>query len=112
MALKFLYPFWGSEHRNPQEFIGFVKSNGFHGIEINIPKNAIFETSFYETLQQAREENQELNNLYDQPEYKTVQEQLHKRLKELRIQYQDNSDNLNQEWIAKDIERLRSLGWY
>ncbi|WP_353777268.1 sulfatase/phosphatase domain-containing protein [Winogradskyella sp. 3972H.M.0a.05] len=55
---------------------------------------------------------QELNNVYDSPEYKTVQEQLHKKLQELRVQYKDDSDSLNLQWIQSDIERLKSLGWY
>jgi arylsulfatase A-like enzyme len=54
---------------------------------------------------------QEMNNVYDQPEYKEIQAQLHKRLEELRIQYQDN-DSLNQQFIQSDIERLKKLGWY
>jgi len=54
---------------------------------------------------------QELNNVYGQPEYKEIQAQLHKRLEELRVQYQDN-DSLNQQFIESDIQRLKSLGWY
>lgn len=55
---------------------------------------------------------QELKNVYNDPAYKEVQAKLHKRLMELRVQYQDNSDSLNQQWIQKDIQRLKSLGWY
>ena len=54
----------------------------------------------------------ELNNVYDNPDYAEVQTQMHDKLEEIRIQYQDASDSLNQEWIDKDIERLKSLGWY
>lgn len=54
---------------------------------------------------------QEMNNLYGQSEYKEIQEQLHKRLEELRVQYQDN-DSLNQQYIKSDIERLKRLGWH
>ncbi|RNC88325.1 MAG: DUF4976 domain-containing protein [Winogradskyella sp.] len=54
----------------------------------------------------------EMNNVYGNHDYKAVQEKLHKRLEELRIQYQDNSDSLNQDWINKDIKRLQDLGWY
>ncbi|WP_111683631.1 sulfatase family protein [Winogradskyella tangerina] len=59
-----------------------------------------------------KEDPQELNNIYDDPKYKTIQADMHKRLNELRLQYKDASDSLNQEWIDKDIERLKSLGWY
>ncbi|WP_115460958.1 sulfatase family protein [Winogradskyella aurantiaca] len=54
---------------------------------------------------------QELNNVYDTPEYAEVQTQMHDKLEEIRIQYKDASDSLNQDWIDKDIERLKSLGW-
>ncbi|MEZ4797833.1 MAG: sulfatase [Flavobacteriaceae bacterium] len=55
---------------------------------------------------------EELNNVYNNPEYKVVQQEMHKRLDELRVQYKDNSDSLNQQWIESDIKRLKSLGWY
>ena len=54
----------------------------------------------------------EMNNVYDNLDYAEVQKQMHKRLEELRIQYKDNSDSLNQHWIESDIARLKSLGWY
>lgn len=54
MDLKFLYPFWGSEHLNANEFIDLVKTKGFDGIEINIPKDSVFETGFYEALNEVR----------------------------------------------------------
>lgn len=55
---------------------------------------------------------EELNNVYDNLDYKVVQQEMHNRLDELRIQYKDNSDSLNQQWIESDINRLKSLGWY
>ena len=55
---------------------------------------------------------QEMNNIYDNPDYAEVRKQMHKRLEELRILYKDNSDSLNQQWIERDIERLKTLGWY
>jgi arylsulfatase A-like enzyme len=63
-------------------------------------------------LYDLQEDPQELNNIYDHPEYAEVQEQMHAKLKELRVQYQDASDSLNQVSIDKDIERLQSLGWH
>ena len=54
---------------------------------------------------------QELNNIYDNPEYKEVQDQMHLKLTELRERYRDASDSLNQDWIEKDIKRLKDLGW-
>ena len=55
---------------------------------------------------------QEMNNIYDNPDYAEVRKQMHKRLEELRILYKDNSDSLNQQWIERDIKRLKTLGWY
>lgn len=54
---------------------------------------------------------QELTNLYGHPDYKELQAIMHQKLDELRIQYQDHSDSLNQHWIEMDEKRLRSLGW-
>ena len=55
---------------------------------------------------------QELNNIYNHPDYKKVQESMHLRLREMRSLYEDDSDSLNQQWIDKDITRLKGLGWY
>lgn len=63
-------------------------------------------------LYDLKQDPNELNNLYGNEEYRTIQENLHQQLTQLRIQYQDNSDSLNQQFIKKDIERLKSLGLY
>jgi arylsulfatase A-like enzyme len=55
---------------------------------------------------------QEMNNVHEISDYAEVRKHMHKRLEELRIQYKDNSDSLNQQWIESDIKRLISLGWY
>ncbi len=54
---------------------------------------------------------QELHNVYGTPDYAEVQEQLHTRVEELRVQYQDASDSLNQAYVERDIQRLKELGW-
>jgi arylsulfatase A-like enzyme len=46
------------------------------------------------------EDPSEMNNLYDNPDYKEVQKRLHQRLFELRDQYGD-SDSLNQMHIER-----------
>ena len=51
-------------------------------------------------LYDLEEDPSEMNNLYDNPEYKSVQERLHLRLSELRIQYGD-SDSLDQMHIDR-----------
>ena len=53
---------------------------------------------------------QELRNVYDHPDYTVVQQNMHKRLEELRVQYDDASDSLNLQWIESDIKRLQDLG--
>ncbi|MDX1315649.1 MAG: sulfatase, partial [Eudoraea sp.] len=50
----------------------------------------------------------EMNNLYADPGYTEVQNMLHERLEELRVQYKD-SDSLNAYWIAHDLKRLEGL---
>ena len=56
------------------------------------------------------EDPQELYNVYNNPKYETIQQRLHKRLEELRTQYQDN-DSLNQRFIQNDLARMRKLGY-
>jgi len=57
MVIKYLCPYWGSEALQPEAFLQYVKENGYDGIEINVPKDAIFETAFYNALHKARTEN-------------------------------------------------------
>ena len=59
MNLKFLYPYWGSESLNVEEFFETINSEGFDGVEINIPSDALFETKFYNQLQDVRQKNPE-----------------------------------------------------
>jgi len=46
----------------------------------------------------------EMNSIYNDPDYKKVQETLHIRLEELRVQYGD-SDELNQQFIDQSISK-------
>ncbi len=48
----------------------------------------------------------EQNNLYGNPDYAEVQEMLHKRLEELRVEYGD-SDQRNNQYISEQQERMR-----
>ena len=55
----------------------------------------------------------EMNNLYNHPDYITIQNQMHEKLNELRIQYED-SDKLNKEHLerylkAKGIEDYKKV---
>ena len=70
-----------------------------------------YDTEAWE-LYDLEKDPQELNNLYGNVDYKGVQDEMHERLEELRVQYNDASDSLNQQWIKSDIERLKVLGWY
>jgi len=49
----------------------------------------------------------EMNNLYDNPDYKSVQDQLHLRLSELRMQYGD-SDSLDKMHIERYLAARKS----
>jgi len=53
----------------------------------------------------------ELNNVYELSEYAEIREELHQRLVNLRIKYQD-SEELDIQFIESDIQRLKDLGWY
>lgn len=57
MDIRFLYPYWGNEELDAKTFISFVKSKGFDGIEINIPNGSVFETEFYDDLNNERAHN-------------------------------------------------------
>ncbi len=48
----------------------------------------------------------EMNNVYDQPEYASVQEELHQQLEGLREKYED-SDDLNQKFIEEYGEKVK-----
>ena len=49
----------------------------------------------------------ELNNVYENDEYKSIREDLHLRLESLRVKYQD-SDELNDFYINKYLEKNKS----
>lgn len=53
MKLKFLCPFWGSEHLSAGSFVRQALDAGFDGIEINIPDDTIFERELLEALQKS-----------------------------------------------------------
>jgi sugar phosphate isomerase/epimerase len=57
MKINYLYPFWGSEDVSASEFIASVIEKDFDGIEINIPKDAAFETEFRNVLETTRNAN-------------------------------------------------------
>ena len=54
MTTKFLYPYWGSESEPISTFIAKAIANGFDGIEINIPKNPVFEKELLRVLEATR----------------------------------------------------------
>lgn len=49
----------------------------------------------------------ELNNIYGDPDYASIQKQLHKELEELRLKYGDN-DALNQQFIEEYYEKVKA----
>jgi len=48
----------------------------------------------------------EVNNVYNDPAYSSVKEELHKELEELRVKYQDN-DSLNEHFIEEYNEKVK-----
>lgn len=57
MKIQFTYPHWGSESLSVADFFHIVKANGFQGIEINLPENKDWLSSFSAELEKARLEN-------------------------------------------------------
>jgi arylsulfatase A-like enzyme len=52
----------------------------------------------------------EMNNVYEDAAYSEIREELHQRLTKLRAYYQD-SEELDQEFLEKDLARLKAMGW-
>lgn len=52
----------------------------------------------------------EMNNVYESADYAEIRDELHQRLVNLRVKYQD-SEELDQQFIESDIQRLKDLGW-
>ncbi len=92
MQIKYLCPFWGSEALQPKAFLEYIKENGYDGIEMNIPKDAIFETQFYDVLNEARKDN---------PEFICGLQQVFGVKKETPREY-----------LSKVLERLESMVHY
>lgn len=61
-------------------------------------------------LYDLQKDPKEMNNVYGQKDYESVQKQMHTKLEALRVQYRDN-DSLNRDFIKKDMARLRQLGY-
>jgi len=54
-------------------------------------------------LYDLQEDPQEMNNVYDDPVYADIRTQLHQRLTELRVQYQDSRE-LDQQFMEQDLK--------
>jgi hypothetical protein len=98
MEIKYLCPFWGSEDYQPKTFIDYVKNEEYDGIEINIPKDELFETNFYNVLNEIRRERPEFICGVQQVfgiKKETPQEYLHKVLKRLSDMVRYQPDFIN-----------------
>lgn len=98
MKINYLYPFWGSEHLSPAEFISFVTSKGFDGIEMNIPAEDNFEAAFELALNKARRVNAQFTCVLQQVfgvEKESPQAYLEKVINRLEsfVRYQPNFIN-------------------
>lgn len=54
MNIKYLCTFWGCEHLSAKDFLDLVVSNGYDGVEINLPEDQIFIEEFVTELNQIR----------------------------------------------------------
>ncbi|MEM6724509.1 MAG: hypothetical protein AAF598_10755 [Bacteroidota bacterium] len=50
MELRYLYPHWGSEGLHIQDWLSIVQTNGFHGVEINLPETPETIEAFQEAI--------------------------------------------------------------
>ena len=53
---RYLFPQWGAEQLSPSEFLDVAISNGFDGVEINLPKDETYRSAFLKMLQGIRKE--------------------------------------------------------
>lgn len=98
MKIKYLCPYWGSEDHQPNTFIEYVKNEEYDGIEINIPKDEVFETNFYIVLNEIRREHPEFICGVQQVfgiKKETPQEYLDKVLKRLSEMVRFQPDFIN-----------------
>ena len=98
MEIKYLFPYWGNENLQAHSFFDFIKSHGFDGVEINVPKNAIFETEFYDVLLEERKKNPDFICVLQQVQgvkFESPSEYLDRVLKRLdnMVHYQPNFIN-------------------
>lgn len=54
MKVLFLCPFWGQEHLSPGDFLQKVKNAGYDGVEIHLPDNETWVSSFARELNSLR----------------------------------------------------------
>lgn len=54
MAIKYICTYWGCENQSAKEFLSQVVSNGYDGVEINFPDDALFIAEFISEIEQIR----------------------------------------------------------
>jgi hypothetical protein len=54
MEVKYTCTYWGCENKSVKEFISDVLQNGYQGVEINLPDDAIFVRQFTEALEEIK----------------------------------------------------------
>ncbi len=56
MQIKYICPYWGSEHKTASVFLESVVKEGYDGIEINLPEDPVFLKEFFKGLNNIREQ--------------------------------------------------------
>lgn len=96
--IQYLYPFWGCEGLASSEFFERVSSNGFDGIEINLPDEATFLHDFEEDLDSARSTNADFYFMAQQVmdlRIETPEEYLKRVLDRLEVCSRFEPDSIN-----------------
>lgn len=79
MDVKYICTYWGCEHLSAKEFLSNVVVNGYDGVEINFPEDAIFIAEFIEELENIRKNSN--------PNFIFIAQQVLSNKKETVIEY-------------------------
>jgi arylsulfatase A-like enzyme len=114
MQGKSLIPIFKGDNENWRDalYYHYYEYPGIHGVKrhYGVRTDRYKLIHFYYDVEEwemydLEKDPNEMTNIYNNPEYKDIQESLHKRLDELRVQYKD-SEELDKMFIESDFKRL------